>query len=73
MLYFMYGSGEHPRHVANDVSFVINFRLIGGSEDIAIFKFWQFGLKMSILVGFGDTFLQMMSLIVLTLKGTVFG
>jgi len=66
---------ELPRHVVDGVSLVIKFWTdrMYGFGDIAIFRFWQFGLKMRTYVPLGwflghIYFPQMMSLIVLTPK-----
>jgi len=70
---------DHPQRVVDGVSFVIKFWTdrIYGFGDIAIFRFWQFGLKMPIHVSFGwifgTHFPQIMSLIVLTPKGPSLG
>ena len=79
MLYFTYGSGDYPRRVVDGVSVVIKFWTdrIYGFRDIAIFRFWQFGLKMPIHAPFECVFRahfpQIMSLIILTPKRTVPG
>jgi len=46
---------DHPRHVVDGVSFVVNFLTdrMYGFGDIAIFRFWQFGLKMPFDAPFG--------------------
>jgi len=65
---------DHPRRAVDDVSFVTKFftdRMcdFGG---VAIFRFWQFGLKIPIHVPFGWVFgahfPQIMPLIILTPK-----
>ena len=74
MLYFLYGSVDHPRHTVVGSSFVIKLWTdrMYDFGDIEIFRFWQFGLKCHyLLVGLGAHFLQMMSLLVLTTKQTV--
>jgi len=46
---------DHPRRVVDGVSFVIKFWTdrMYGFGDIAIFRFWPFGLKTPILAPFG--------------------
>ena len=46
---------DHPRRTVDDVSFVVKFLTdrIYGFGDIAIFRFWQFGLKMPFDAHFG--------------------
>jgi len=66
---------DHPRRVVDGVSVVIKFWTdrMYGFGDIAVFKLWQFGLKMPIHAPFGwvfeARFPQIMSLIILTQKG----
>jgi len=70
---------DHPRRAVDGVSFVIKFWTdqVYGFGYIAIFRFWQFGLKMPIHAPFGCVFgahfPQIMSLIILTPKRTVLG
>jgi len=70
---------DHPRRVVDGLSFFIKFQtdLVYSFGDIATFIFWQFGLKIPIHAtlgwGFAARFPQMMSLIILTPKKTVFG
>jgi len=68
---------DHPRRVIDGVSFVIKFWTdrMYGFGDIAIFKFWHFGL-MPVQAPFEWVFgahFQMMPLITLTPKRTVLG
>jgi len=68
---------DHPRRAVDGVSYVIKLLSdrMYSFGDIAIFRFWQFGLKMPINAPFcwvfGARFPQMMSLIILTPDRTV--
>jgi len=70
---------HESRRDVDGVSFVIKFWTdwVYGFLDIAIFRFWQFGLKMPIHAPFewvfGAQFPQIMSLIILTPKGPSLG
>ena len=46
---------DHPRRAADGLSFVVKFWTdrMYGFGDIAIFRFWEFGLKMPIQATFG--------------------
>ena len=79
MLYLLWGNGGPPTKCISwsELGPEIFVRRINTSGDIAMYKFWRFGLKLPIHAHFGGIFggifSQMTSPVVLTPKRTVFG
>jgi len=70
---------DHPRSAFRRLNSILKslVRRINSSGDIAMYRFWRFGLKLPIHAHFGGVFgayfTHMTSPIVVTLKRTVFG